>query len=360
MLPSAQTLLVVAIAVSVAVCAAATPAYDEHLAKLMVLYDKVAQCNATAVRNWSCEPCTQHFRGAGPVFVLHNATTHTQGYVVYNRTTNVIATAFRGTIDLTNWLEDFDFTFVDYPPCGNYTANDVVSRAGLKRQRRVFAAKSVTTTTSSVASDLWIKHGRRTIGDNLVPKCQVANGDHVAYQGIRPQLLSAVGHILELHPTADIRVAGWSLGGSLAVHAALDLVTTLPKRVAHDGRTISPVRSLHTMGCPRQGNPVFASWAHTTFASLNVTVVRLVHQNDLVPKLPPLEAGFEHVPHEIWYPYAHANLSSPAAKKFVVCNDSAAQLEDRYCSDQVILQHVDTKDHLEVMGIALGCGNTPS
>jgi hypothetical protein len=72
------------------------------------------------------------------------------------------------------------------------------------------------------------------------------------------------------------------MGGSMAAVAA---------RFAHDRMGVG-ADSIYTFGMPRCGGPAFAQAYE---ASLGSRTYRLVHGDDIVPTVPPSEAGFRHV-----------------------------------------------------------------
>lgn len=69
-------------------------------------------------------------------------------------------------------------------------------------------------------------------------------------------------------------VTGHSLGGAIAVHAALDLVSINLK-----------VDTLYTYGAPRVGDKKFAEW-FVDFSKIK-SIYRITHARDPVPHLPP-------------------------------------------------------------------------
>lgn len=78
-------------------------------------------------------------------------------------------------------------------------------------------------------------------------------------------------------------VTGHSLGGAIAVHAALDLVSINLK-----------VDTLYTYGAPRVGDKKFSEW-FDSFSKINYRY-RITHARDPVPHLPPIDFGFLHNP----------------------------------------------------------------
>ena len=90
---------------------------------------------------------------------------------------------------------------------------------------------------------------------------------------------------LDQRPGLDLFITGHSLGGSLGVAVAYELIKL--------GRT---AKAVYTYGMPRAGNPAFAS---DYDARLGNSTFRFVHGDDLVPTVPPAAcstmACYQHV-----------------------------------------------------------------
>ncbi len=79
-----------------------------------------------------------------------------------------------------------------------------------------------------------------------------------------------------------IYLTGHSLGGALAAMTALLLPNTWTNRIA----------GIYTIGMPRPGN---ATYRDTYNPRLGDRTYRLIHADDLVPKVPPSALGFRHI-----------------------------------------------------------------
>ena len=88
---------------------------------------------------------------------------------------------------------------------------------------------------------------------------------------------------------SKIFVTGHSLGGALAVFAAVDL-----KKNFYPETSII----LYTYGQPRVGNVDFSNFI---FSQLDGSYVRVTHYDDLVTHVPPKISGFKHAGNELWY-----------------------------------------------------------
>jgi predicted lipase len=118
--------------------------------------------------------------------------------VGYSATHNAVIAAFRGSVDVKNWIANLDGTQVAYPKCSG---------------------------------------------------CNVHQGFYNAYAEVSATVKGQVQLILSKYRTAGVYVTGHSLGGALATLAALDIKSTF-------GR----VDQFYTYGEPRVGNAAFASY----------------------------------------------------------------------------------------------------
>ena len=96
-----------------------------------------------------------------------------------------------------------------------------------------------------------------------------------AYESIRPGLIAA---FTEIEP-AHVYVTGHSLGGALAILAALDI------RMQFPGINVA----MYNFGSPRVGDPLFAHF----YDKLVLNSYRVVHDGDRSPEQP--HEGYQHV-----------------------------------------------------------------
>ncbi|CAM9919266.1 unnamed protein product [Phaeothamnion confervicola] len=115
-------------------------------------------------------------------------------------------------------------------------------------------------------------------------ECMVHGGFWAAERVLIDPVLSEIQRLQKENPTFDVYVTGHSLGGALAVLAALDIV-----------ETGIPVRC-YTFGMPRVGN---RAWADYLRRALPVAV-RVTHNRDAVPHMPPTSFGFRHSAPEVF------------------------------------------------------------
>lgn len=114
------------------------------------------------------------------------------GFTGYSQENNAIVVAFKGEVDIQNWIANLDATQVKYPGC---------------------------------------------------PNCLVHQGFYNAFQGVEGYVRKNVQTLTALYRDANIWVTGFSLGGALGVLAALDIKQIFGK-----------VNQFYSFGMPRVGN----------------------------------------------------------------------------------------------------------
>lgn len=148
---------------------------------------------------------------------------------------------------------------------------------------------------------------------------------------MKPGMLSALRTAIAASGAKTILVTGHSLGGAMAELAAIDLKLNVYPSMKY---------ATYTQGCPRVGNPAFA----TLYDQMIDASFREVHQADCVPHLPPKLLGFSHAPMEIWF--------DEAFDSYHYCSGSPLG-EDSSCSDSLLLP-VSVSDHVTYRGISMG------
>jgi len=90
--------------------------YDINRSKLIDKFAFITHCSKEQIVGWSCKICSSTPRLID-VSYLYNNRTNVMGYLGYNAADKEIVVSWRATKDAKNWLEDFLFTFTDYPRC---------------------------------------------------------------------------------------------------------------------------------------------------------------------------------------------------------------------------------------------------
>ena len=277
--------------VSLASLSPALGAYDEGRAVRFVRWTAASYCPAAQLESWTCKVCAPPTVPLTRVTYLVNTSSTITGVVGLSASTNEVVVAFRGTTGAIEWLEDFDI--------------------------------------SQVAASLSVNASAPCAG------CLISKGFSVdTYLTIRAQLLAAVRATLAAAaPGAALVVTGHSLGGALAEVATFDLLASG-----------LPVAAHISFGTPRVGNAAWAAaWTAAAERAMPDAHHRVIHNLDLVPRLPPnIDLGFFHPPREIWY--------DEASSSYKLC--SATDGEDPSCSDSDL--PLDLADHDRYLNVSLG------
>jgi hypothetical protein len=140
------------------------------------------------------------------------------------------------------------------------------------------------------------------------------------FAGIKDDFLT----LKNANPGYELWVTGHSLGAAMASIAATTIATTK----LFDADKIKLV----TFGQPRVGDHSYATLVDSTIAYS----YRIIHQNDIVPTVPPSWLfNYYHHKSEVWY-----NNNMADGKTFKECDDD----ENRHCSEGAI--DLNILDHL--------------
>ncbi|KAG9392088.1 Lipase (class 3) [Carpediemonas membranifera] len=213
-------------------------AYAHHSMELAC----VAYCNNDElVDSWSCPMCKQ----LPQIDYAHSIRDDAESVIVVIMTEQtdsgkILHVAFRGTVDIKNWVEDF------------------------KAWQEKF--------------DEW-------------PECKVHDGFARAYRAVEEQIRREVQLLMAKGDITAVRTTGHSLGGAIATLCAVDLRTSgIVDRDTFLGT--------YTFGEPRVGNPDYVDLVEGTLDEH----YRVVHWQDLVPMVPPHMLGiYHHAANEVWY-----------------------------------------------------------
>lgn len=216
------------------VTAATGAAYNESTALYLAHVTSVSYCQEPHIRNWTCQPCALVPR-LDAVHVVMDKKDNFQGLVGYSALYDAVVVAFRGSMDVTNWIDNMTFI-----------------------KKRAYAA---------------------------YPSVKVHQGFYWVYRSVADQLVPRVRELLAAHPNASVMVTGHSLGAAVAAICAFEL-EFLDK---------VQVEALYTFGEPRVGNADFSGVLHNS----SIDVFRVTHFRDVVPHLPPTWIGFQHTTREV-------------------------------------------------------------
>ena len=168
--------------------------YSTKLAQRLIQFSAISYESESSILGWSCDLCKkvsfsdQAVVKQGSVF----------GVVGYSSEYNKIVVAFRGSVDIANWILNIEAVRTSYPLC-----ND----------------------------------------------CSVHIGFNQGFNSVKSNVEAIINNLRSKYASAKIMVTGHSLGGALAVMAA-----------AHLQDKYNLVDMLYTMGQPRVGNDKFAQF----------------------------------------------------------------------------------------------------
>ncbi|CBZ36652.1 lipase, putative [Leishmania donovani] len=269
-------------------------------------FSKAAYCEVENLRHWSCGNTCSNATPDFHVFnIYENTSTGNVGYSGVDHDAERIVVAFRGTYNTVNWLQNLDFWLTPYPHpgCGK--------------------------------------------------GCKIHRGFYSAYSSLRTQMIEDVLLLHARYPFYTLFITGHSLGGAMAMLAAVELTTwnmleadVLGKDVQSRGAVSPPLHlapvELYTFGEPRVGNGYFSNWSLSVLTRKRS--FRLTHARDPVPHVPPRTFTYVHMPREVWYP--------TDGEKYHLCRGTGFS-EDPLCSNSVFGTRVS--DHLIYLGICTRC-----
>ncbi|KAK9435565.1 lipase [Metarhizium brunneum] len=172
---------------------------------------------------------------------------------------------------------------------------------------------------------------------DLAHQCKLHTGFAEAWDEIKDAASAAIKSAREKNPGYKVVITGHSLGGAVAI-----ISTAYLRR---DGIPID----LYTYGAPRVGNDKFANW----FSSQQGRHWRVTHENDPVPRLPPIFTGYRHVTPEYWLSGGDAFQTVYDLSEIRVCKGIA----NIKCNASRFI--TDILAHLYYLGYTGGCSAFP-
>lgn len=157
----------------------------------------------------------------------------------------------------------------------------------------------------------------------------VETGFYNSYSKVHDDIIKSIHYTSDLFGVYDILLSGHSLGGAISTILALDL--------SHYYEQYNII-GLVTFGSPRIGNNAFVK-------AINLLPIeysyRVVHNDDMVPHLPPIEFNYSHVSTEIWY--------NEDNSKYTICVNPINCYSS--CGNNTCL---NTDDHLNYLNVSMG------
>ena len=168
--------------------------YSTQLAQRLIQFSNITYEEESSILSWNCDLCKK-IPFSQPTVVKQGSVFAVLGYSSeYNR----IVVAFRGSVDIANWILNLEAVRISYPLCSG---------------------------------------------------CSVHNGFNEGYNSVKSSVEATIDNLRRKYTSAKIMVTGHSLGGALAVMAA-----------AHLQDRYNLVEMLYTLGQPRVGNDKFAEF----------------------------------------------------------------------------------------------------
>ncbi|KAL7625674.1 hypothetical protein AAE478_004895 [Parahypoxylon ruwenzoriense] len=227
-------------------------------------YSGASYCNSE-VAPGSIVTCSENVcpkvtaAGARVVATFGGEITDIQGFVSSDDTNKVIVVSFQGSTSIRNWITDFEFIQV---PC------------------------------------------------DLVDGCLIHLGFKTAYDEIEEELLAALATARGAHPNYRIIFTGHSLGGAVATVAA---------GYVRSKKAYAAGADVYSYGSPRVGNNAFVKFVTAQAGG----EYRVTHQDDPVPRLPPLILNYRHTSPEYWLESDASASASTADFEIKVCGGFA-------------------------------------
>jgi len=206
-------------------------AYDENLSKHCVELSQASYC-VSSIDKWTCITCDSSIKLE---YIVENSDSKAiQGY---DSLTNTLFTAFRGSSNLHNWIENIQI------------------------------------------------HKISPYNDTSI---EIEKGFYKAYNYIKPEIMNNLSSLKKKYNTDKLLITGHSSGAAMATIMTYDIL-----KLYSDYK----IAFLFNFGSPRVGNKEFVK----DFNNYNITSYRVTHYYDMVPHVPEEFFGYYHISNEIWY-----------------------------------------------------------
>ncbi|KAJ9072636.1 hypothetical protein DSO57_1025362 [Entomophthora muscae] len=211
--------------------------HSEAEAYRMVDFCGLAYCLEDSIKSLSCKAC-KHIRGGVEVLDIFTDSTYKgRSVLMLDNKHKQIVLIYRGSIFLSNWIEDFKVTMDTVP-----YAKDAKVIIGFKQM----------------------------------------------HQALFGNIIGPLKKTLDEYPSWPLIITGHSLGGSLSTMMASELLHR--KTIPHSRLNVI------TFGEQRVGNVAFVRW----YNSQPVRITRVVNENDVIPHYVPTSLGYVHHATELY------------------------------------------------------------
>jgi hypothetical protein len=242
-------------------------AYDPYIANIAINLCQSTYC-ITNTSTWNCITCDPNIKLE--YVVENNGARALQGY---DSNTETIFTAFRGSSNIQNWIDNIQISRV----CP-YNEGEVC----------------------------------------------VEKGFYKAYNYLKPEIFNNLQTLSNKYNTNKLLITGHSLGAAESTLMTYDILNDY---------TNYKISYFYNFGSPRVGNPEFVS----SFNSYNLDSFRIVHYYDIVPHVPEEILGYKHISTEIWYNEENSEYQScnDNIEEDDLCSNSCAPTKCTSTSDHV-------------------------
>ena len=173
----------------------------------------------------------------------------------------------------------------------------------------------------------------------------VEQGFYNSYSKLYSEILNCIFQLSNQYKTNRIMLTGHSLG-SIVTYLLIDLIH-------YD--TQFQIISVITFGSPRLGNEHFANYINllnSNNSNINakekpIVILRITHNCDIVPYLPPNRMNYFHINHELWF-------SEKNDYWFYCTNTNKSNYLINSCNNTCNYQDLNIDDHLYYLNITLG------
>jgi hypothetical protein len=144
------------------------PTYDPTLSLKYATYASLAFCPRRCLESWSCATGATYPKLVNVTYI-ENSVTKAAGYIGYDPSTQTLITSWRGSNNIENWIEDFNFEMEDYLSClycqihagfyNDYKLNEKVLLAAANAITRFYPVAKILCTGHSLGAAIALVNG---------------------------------------------------------------------------------------------------------------------------------------------------------------------------------------------------------
>jgi len=262
-------------------------------------------CPLEEIRDWSCDWCIQHQNQyLKPYEFIYSDITNTFSSILIDNIEKNIIVVFNYT-DFNNLVGDLFYT-----KC--IPDNSTVFKKYYEKEIPLINVKNI------------------CIGDYY----------EQLYLSVNYELYYNVLNAIIQYPDYSFVFTGYSVGGALTTIAAIDLKLKFDIKV----------KNVYTFGSPRVGNLEFTKLFYKYIGNS----FRMTNNNDIIPRLPLQEKGFNHVSTEVWRISDDKDIIN---EKYINCINTNGFNEYKKCIGSLDEKELNLEDHFNYMNLNYKCKN---